>query len=264
MSVLDGAFAKLARAEEHMNILYELVQEWGREKPYTVPYEDNPEKTQRSYRLRMERAPDLLYWGAYIGDVVHNLRSALDHIAWQCAGGHGIAPDDTEFPIFLDEGKFRNASRPGGLHKIRGIKDPVHRALIEAAQPHAPGNGMENDYLWILHEFDREDKHRVLTPILFVPINMSMKVLVTYESDAAAESSTTPIISVPPYEPLHDGAEIFSVTTSAPFVDMQVQSDIFLGVALRYADFRGGSNFMLRKMVERTRGIAEQFRDAGL
>jgi hypothetical protein len=267
VSAFDGVFAKLDRADEHIKTLYKKVQRWTLDEPYTFTNQDNSEKSERSYHIRLERAPDLLGWGVRIGDAVHNLRSSLDHIAWVCAGGDGVAPDWTEFPVFRDKSAYLSSDRVGGLNKISGIMNPVHRALIKECQPWRNPDGYERDDLWILHEFDRVDKHRVVTPILFVPLNMKGKVLVTYETEEAAKDAAPPLIVTPPQAPIYDGAEVFRIVTSQPFVDMQVDNRVIIGVALEYGDastYRGGSNFILSKLAKRAREVAEQFRDAGL
>jgi hypothetical protein len=267
---LDGSFAKLDRADKHIQTLYEKVQRWGSQKPYSFTYEDNSEKTERRYDIVIEQAPNLLRWGVFVGDAVHNLRSALDHIAWQCAGGDGVAPDWTECPVFKDRDDFLKTGRGGGSNKIVGITDPRHRTLMEEFQPWHNPNGYEGDELWILHEFNRIDKHRVLTPILFVPLKVKGITRVTYATPEEAEDASPPLIVAPPQRSLYNGAEVFRVICSLPFVDMEMNTHLDVGIALEYGDarlgniYRGGTNFVLTKLAKRVRGIAEQFRDTGI
>jgi hypothetical protein len=70
----------------------------------------------------------------------------------------------SEFPIFLDPHVFAETSKKGvptprsGLHKIRGM-GPSSQKIIEALQPY---NGAgRTDPLWMLHELDNADKHRI-------------------------------------------------------------------------------------------------------
>jgi hypothetical protein len=263
---LDGSFAKLDRADEHISGLHQAIQVWSGKQPYSLTEHDNPEKTERVYRLKIDQPPEALRWGVQVGDAIHNLRSALDLLAWQAAGGDGTAPSWTEFPIFKDETIYLNTGRGGGLNKISGVKDPGYRTLFKECQPWRNPDGHDKDALWMLHELDRIDKHRVVTPILTVPLRAAGQVLVTYQSKEAAENATPPIFSSPPQAPLEDGAEVVRVRTASPFVEMEMNTQTTLGVSLEYGDrpYRGGVSFLLSKMAKRARGIVEQFRDAGL
>ena len=113
-----------------------------------------------------------------IGDAMHNLRSALDVLAFSLAAAHTkplpkeIA-DRSEFPIFGNEnGDGRDlfhrvnkkTGRPAfgsGLIKIDGWH-PGAQAAVERLQPYKRGNEFRSDPLWLLHELDRISKHRLL------------------------------------------------------------------------------------------------------
>lgn len=117
-----------------------------------------------------------------IGDFLHNLRSCLDNLAYTLAASHtSPLPDDlahsSEFPIFGDEDRAGNTGvgsamfhqlrkngdpAPGsGLHKIRGWH-PDAQTAVEGLQPYHRGNAYGEDLLWLLHDLDRIDKHRLL------------------------------------------------------------------------------------------------------
>ena len=117
-----------------------------------------------------------------IGDALHNLRSALDALAYSFAVAFTkplpkeIA-NSSEFPVFGDEdGKgipgvgntmFHQTSKKGdpvpgsGLFKIRGC-DPGVQTIIEGLQPYKRGNAFRSHPLWVLHDLDRISKHRLL------------------------------------------------------------------------------------------------------
>lgn len=154
------------------------------------------------------------------------------------------------------------------MNKIAGVKAPDYRTLFEQCQPWRNPDGHDKDALWMLHEFDRIDKHRVVTPVFMVALKATGQVRVTYPSDEAAKhaDATPPMLKSPPQAPVKDGAEVFRITTASPFVGVEMNSEIILGVSLQYGDrpYRGGVRFLLNEMAKRARGIAEQFRDAGL
>jgi len=67
----------------------------------------------------------------------------------------------------VGHGRFHNITKKGdpapgsGLSKIIGW-DPGAQAIVEGLQPYNRGNGFTTDPLWILHELDRVNKHRLL------------------------------------------------------------------------------------------------------
>jgi len=106
-----------------------------------------------------------------IGDALHNMRSSLDALAYALASAftqpltEEIA-NSSEFPIVGDENrKGATGVGPtlfrGGLSKIRGW-DPRAQAAVEKLQPYQRGNAFRSDPLWILHDLDRINKHRLL------------------------------------------------------------------------------------------------------
>ncbi len=121
-----------------------------------------------------------------IGDVVHNLRSALDSLAFALATAFTTPLPEkfartSEFPIFGDEdgqgragtgraqfnrrdGQGRPA-RGSGLAKIQGWH-PSAQAAVEQLQPYQRGLDFRADPLWVVHELDRLDKHRLLHTVV--------------------------------------------------------------------------------------------------
>jgi hypothetical protein len=100
---------------------------------------------------------------AMAGDVIHNLRSALDHLAQQlvavgmeCAPVIPLTPEELrqiEFPIAQTLKKYE-------AEKARKIKRMLPEAIqaIDALKPYEGGN----DALWRIHELDNIDKHRAM------------------------------------------------------------------------------------------------------
>lgn len=90
------------------------------------------------------------------GDVVHNLRSALDHLAYQLAvvGTPTVEPSRRiEFPIAKDAATYESEK----ARKVEGIR-PEAVKVIDALQPYK--GGCHGDALWRIHELDNIDKHR--------------------------------------------------------------------------------------------------------
>lgn len=92
---------------------------------------------------------------ATAGDIVHNLRSALDHLAYQLVlVGSGKEPSRrVEFPIAKDFATYEAEK----ARKVQGMR-PLAIKAIDNVKPYKGGNGP----LWRIHELDNIDKHRTL------------------------------------------------------------------------------------------------------
>jgi len=96
---------------------------------------------------------------AIAGDVIHNLRSALDHLAQQLVevGSPGAKPSrHTGFPIFGSADEYKG----GMTGKVKGMREEAIK-LIDALEPYKGGN----DLLWRLHNANNIDKHRFLITV---------------------------------------------------------------------------------------------------
>jgi hypothetical protein len=77
-------WAKLRRAHAHRKTLQKLVDEFEASEPYTLTPEPGERPNEMAYRVSIRReAPTEI--STVVGDVLHNLRSALDSLAHQLA-----------------------------------------------------------------------------------------------------------------------------------------------------------------------------------
>jgi hypothetical protein len=92
-----------------------------------------------------------------VGDAVHNLRSALDHLACELVRANRKGPGpQTEFPIL--DGPITTAKREARFAaKVEGMRQEVIDAIRDV-HPYQGGNNT----LWRLHRLDAIDKHNVL------------------------------------------------------------------------------------------------------
>lgn len=81
----DAAWsAKLHRANTHLGTLNKLVDEFEASEPYSLSPEPGDKPDEVAYRLRiMQQTPAEI--STVVGDVLHNLRSALDSVAYELA-----------------------------------------------------------------------------------------------------------------------------------------------------------------------------------
>jgi len=98
-----------------------------------------------------------------VGDCLHNLRSALDHLVYECNAN----PDDRscQFPTWTDKperfnkGKWREEVK-------RRMKAPGAAKLRTLLLDVEAYQGGTHEFLWLLHELDIIDKHRLLLTAL--------------------------------------------------------------------------------------------------
>lgn len=100
---------------------------------------------------------------AIAGDVVQNLRSALDHLIFQLVEANQCRPIGEKmgarlsFPIFASAKKYKASARG----KVKGARKGAIK-LIDSIKPYKGGNGSA---LWALHHVNRIDKHRYLVDV---------------------------------------------------------------------------------------------------
>lgn len=106
-------------------------------------------------------------WGVDLGGIVHNLRSALDHLAWNLVTVGSSKPSkDTVFPICQSEVDWNEAVRQRRRSDDRPSPIPglfpAALAIVEDAQPYKAGRKAERHPLMRLLRLSNIDKHRNL------------------------------------------------------------------------------------------------------
>lgn len=168
---LDGPRAKLRRGKQHCDL---LEQRMGRfvsdQKSCAITLEPNLKKPEEIIVFgEAKRQPPVLSWGVAIGDIVHNLRSALDGVVWQLAlkfNPPGPPPDPIPssspwkrlaFPIVAKNAKGEWGSACGlNLQLVKPLWTRLERLQPFYTGPHNP----RGESLAILSELWNIDKHR--------------------------------------------------------------------------------------------------------
>ena len=177
---MDDPQAKLDRADKHIRALARMVNAF-RKQAYRVGAQPAmwTEPPTRENALRViifaeaTEDPPSLIWGPIIGDIVHNLRSALDQTAWGLSvdyqatlGNHPppdpIPPKDPwraiSFPICT-----RSTQWPSAVRRKLWAVDPALLASLQGLQPYITGpQAPDREPLAVLEELWNIDKHRHL------------------------------------------------------------------------------------------------------
>jgi len=148
---------KIERAKTVLGELSQAIDSFLAEHPPKVRVEIQEPRGARPkvfFHVEAKGAPEMI--GAIMGDVIHNLRSALDLVACELARAAGHSDKGVYFP-FCD--------RPEALEKT--IKDrrfdragPEAVALLRELKPYPSGNAA----LRAIHDLDIKDKHQMLLP----------------------------------------------------------------------------------------------------
>jgi hypothetical protein len=102
--------AKLERAEKHISDVDAAIRVFFESRPYVIVAKQD-QKTG-DYVSYVESVRDVPVNVPLIaGDAIHNIRSALDHLAWQLVLSAGNTPgQSTSFPIFDTAAKYETRS----------------------------------------------------------------------------------------------------------------------------------------------------------
>lgn len=165
---LDGPWLKVERAKFHLECLDDAASEFLATNPYRTYIEVDREQSQKLLWIEVTRDPPSSL-ALILGDCIHNLRSALDHFAWQCALLKGNPRRECQFPIFLNEAEYlgKPGRRRSGVSMLREVKVPEAIALIEGVQPYHKGPAFRQlTGLWIIDVLSNVDKHRLMPVVM--------------------------------------------------------------------------------------------------
>lgn len=151
---LDGLRLKLARAEEHLRSLTDETSRYLDSDFFQLVRDDRAPGS--AFHLWVKEQPPARL-SILVGDCLHNLRSSIDHLAWQLVLANEEMPDEkTKFPIHLKRPRDNFAPLA-----VRGMSQAAITA-IEKLQPFQAGERANQTALWFLHQLSNVDKHRTL------------------------------------------------------------------------------------------------------
>lgn len=186
---------KLARALHHIRELEDEASRWLEKPPIKLHHSADLRTAERLILAELlEPVPGKL--AAMTGDVLHNLRSALDNLAYELALEYTGDPLPAKiaagsmFPIFADE-------RPDTSKKLKRMLKGIHpeaQTIIRGMQPCNPSHGGQQNVRWVLNELNAKDKHRL--PHLGIPSASSVTFYVAGPEGALTSSQKWPLLEV--------------------------------------------------------------------
>ena len=156
---ITAVLAKHRRATVHLEQLKCVIERFLREGPYRITSGFESDRTELVYRVADVRAvPEEV--GLILGDVVHNARACLDHLAYALAS----TPNrQTAFPILTQPRRDKN-SQPLKTTISGGISEPIRQAVVSVQPYQVQSSDPARHPLAVLKELDDADKHRALLP----------------------------------------------------------------------------------------------------
>ena|SRR5438477_8587382 len=154
MSRIANITPKIERAYKHILEIEAAIIAFRQTDPYAFRPKPNPQTGAIDYCVA--EAPAVPVDIRVIsGEIIQNLRSALDYLIVQLLDVEGKEPDSkTGFPIYDSLEKFE--ADPFGKIKLIGRQSSID--AINATKPYKGGN----DILWKLHRLNIRDKHHLL------------------------------------------------------------------------------------------------------
>jgi hypothetical protein len=224
---LNGCRAKLNRADEHFRALDAQIPVFLDSEPHEFRRHIDAEAGRYSVAVHVKRDPPI-EWSVIVGEFVHNLRSALDHLVWQLvilSGNQPVpGPGGNQFPIFT--------KKPGDMRRrttlfnrqLRGVHRAM-RAAINRIQPYHAGSSAHLRPLAVLADLSNEDKHQAILPSYAAIPPEAFEEEPTINLVAIRDVVELESFEVHVNKPLEDGAEILGadikVTGPNPQVDME-------------------------------------------
>jgi hypothetical protein len=172
MQPFDHSQFKIRRARQHIGELVEAIRKFLLGEPFWLDVGVGSVPNIKTWILRVrEEVP--IEFSLIVGDVLHNLRAALDLMAVQLVRLNEQNDEGVRFPFSKSARAFDNAVNRSKMQRA----SPEAIALLKSLKPYPDGNKA----LQSLHALDIMDKHQSLIPtydVIAVPDYLGGKELV--------------------------------------------------------------------------------------
>ena len=212
MEPFESSMLKANWADQSFHVLYDEVSSVLNSQLERFLEELNTDKTTQSFRIEIEKNI-WSTWSLRLGNILSDLRSSLDYLAFQSAGRRSYCGRCRRYIYF----PIKNPEPRNGLATALSCHfKPEIIEVMELFQPYnssntkffAPGDGgvinsteHRCHYLWFLNKAANIDKHRFLTVTLLeagvIATNLPDRGIIeaTFEDDRiVAELSITDIL----------------------------------------------------------------------
>jgi hypothetical protein len=238
---LAGCEEKLWRAQEHFDLLQWEIARLGKTELATFRTELKPNTENALWTVVDTVAEPELRLATILGDMIHNLRSSLDHLVFELAFlglRGGKIPNKTAFPGSFTRANWRSSKVQDVL--LEGILKK-HRAMLYQAQPcyrkrdsasPRAKRRRKRSPVADLHNLWNDDKHRVIQPVVLAP--NEMKPSIGFSQDCRPAGAPTINLDFLG-QPVKPETEVLTipVQVTGPNPRMQVKIEIGGQISLR-------------------------------
>jgi hypothetical protein len=194
MASLDSVRLKIDRAHEHLDALEGEITRYYATKPAEfvadpTVYEDDAGQQFVFGSFKSDAPPPHI--AVVMGDVLQNLRSALDYLIWELVLANKQQPGKkNQFPICETDKGFSNELGRGRLDGVHA--DAVTE--VKRLQPYFGGADVNPSFLWTLEKFTNINKHRrvLLTVLRTFPVPEGL--ITRIDRSGVVRSQITPIL----------------------------------------------------------------------
>lgn len=162
---LLGVWAKIKRAKQHLDDFDQVGVRFRETNSDLIGRKEKLDIAKRAYYFTKE--PVTSDYAVWVGDVLHNLRSAIDHLAFAlCVAGPGgraaaeANKRQIHFPVTNGDSNAYKADKTRGL--VIALAKPGVKDLLDETEPYKGGKG---DALRQLGVLNNADKHRLLVTV---------------------------------------------------------------------------------------------------
>lgn len=213
---LEGCKAKVTRAKELIEQLENEILTILNSEDYKVVSGHEFEKKRYVFRLQGKPLP--LKVSVLVGEIIHHLRSTLDHMVWMFANKDGLSERDCRniyFPVCSSQKEFEKAVKKG---KLVGVPENL-KNFVESLQPYK-SNDSKNSIIKILHDLDIIEKHKLLLVVSAATrMGSHLKIKGTNTSNISIIVASEPSADYPFFKATEDGVNVHWVnyeTTTEP------------------------------------------------
>lgn len=171
MGRFTSAHLKIKRADKHIGDLESAFADFVKTEFYRFGVEKNPKgEDVLSFEVTTPIPEDI---PMIIGDALHNLRTALDHVAHQVVADSGATPSkNLYFPFAKGREELVAGLRDGEIEAAAG--QTLIDLIVDTVRPYKGGN----DALYALHKADIGDKHKIGVPTITIAALFDVEVKV--------------------------------------------------------------------------------------
>jgi len=234
---LDGCWAKIERAEENIQNLNREVNAFLSQDPKPYKIVGQHQNNGREYVFVAFGEVDVpLRISVLAGEIIHHLRSSLDHLIHALIVKNGGTPtNNNKFPICTTTEIFEEACNSG---LIKGVSRSAKK-LIRSVQPYT-SRTPDNTILYVINQYDIFDKHKLLIIVATLGrigerITLSDDEIVLRNLHEAGQASRgfsiTGFSDPAPRKVTKDGVPIFSVYFAEPTFQVKADADFVFQIA---------------------------------